>query len=411
MIDYLKLHWKKLLFICLVFIVFMGRFQARMPKRNFADFHVNYYTGQRMLKHQNVYDLDAYRADGMANFKYPPLFATLAALFALTSERTAATAWFILGFILVIIFMHFSGRLIFTEHITYRQKQWVYFWSLFLTSRFYMQNFDAGQVNFLMMTTLLMCIYALSKKRNIGAGILFGFSSLIKYMSAIFLPYFLFKKQFRLTVYACISLVSFSLLPALVWGWRHNLYLQQQFFPYLCKTSLDIYSLSDYANQSLFSALVRLFSNYGDYNVFIIVLKDEILFSVMIIATTLLYFLVLAPSAKINCFKRYENFDIVDVGLIFICAALFNPNAWMHAYIFLTFGYMTAISYLILVKMKDKVVLFLIVFSFFLHSFSSSFFTHFWAGNMFEMLSFVTWSALIVFIGLLKIKFYPLSLQ
>jgi len=409
--DYCKRHWKKIIFIALLFVVFLGRFQTKMPKRNFADFHVNYYTGQRMLNHQNVYDLDGYRADGMANFKYPPLFATIAALFALTSERVAATVWFIIGFVLLIVFMNYSGRLIFTERISYRQKQWVYFWSLFLTSRFYMQNFDQGQVNFLMMTTLLMGIYALSKQKEATAGFLFGFSSLIKYMSAIFLPYFLFKKKFRLIAYAAIAMVFFSFLPALVWGWGHNLYLQKQFFPYLCKTSLDIYSLSDYANQSLFSAIVRLFSPYGEYKTALFHLNDTALFCIMVIAAAALYLSALVPSKRKSCFRWYKHFDIVDIGLVFICAALFNPNAWSHAYIFLTFGYMAALSYLFSIKIKDKAVIALLAFSFFLHSFSSSFFTELWAGELFEAFSFVTWGALALFLCLLKIKFFPAPIK
>lgn len=82
MFEYLKSHWIKVLVIFLVFIASFGRFQYKMPKRNFADFHAYYYTGQKMLKGENIYDDNAYRKDGMANFKYPPIFATITALFA-----------------------------------------------------------------------------------------------------------------------------------------------------------------------------------------------------------------------------------------------------------------------------------------------------------------------------------------
>ena len=38
---------------------------------------------------QDVYDINAYRKDGMATFKYPPLFALITTLFALTSFTTS----------------------------------------------------------------------------------------------------------------------------------------------------------------------------------------------------------------------------------------------------------------------------------------------------------------------------------
>ena len=68
--QYLMNHWVKITIIALIFAVSMGRFQHKMPKRQFSDFHVNYYTGQKMLKGENVYDDTAYRKDKVANFKY-----------------------------------------------------------------------------------------------------------------------------------------------------------------------------------------------------------------------------------------------------------------------------------------------------------------------------------------------------
>lgn len=407
---YLRDHWKKAALISFLFVVFLGRFEAKMPKRNFADFHVNYYTGQRMLNHQNVYDLAEYRKDGMANFKYPPIFATITALFALTSEKAAASIWFIIGFILVIIFMHFSGRLIFTNNVTYKQRNWIYFWSLFLTSRFYMQNFDEGQVNFLMMTTLLLGLYALTKKKEFLAALLFGFSILVKYMSAIFIPYFLLKRKFRLIFYIFCSMIIFSFFPALMWGWKHNLFLQKQFFPYVCATSLDMFSLSDSANQSLFSALVRLFSDFGSFGVNIVTLSDKGLFIVLLSVPILLYLFIFPLSRWKGVFFFDKEFDPIDISLIFICAALFNPNAWMHAFIFMTFGYMTVLSYLIQTKIRDRIVFFLVFLSFFLHSFPNSFLTESWAGEIFEIHSFVTLGALALFVSLLKVKFFPIKI-
>jgi len=405
-IVYLKNHWRKVLVITLLFVVFLGRFEYKMPKRNFADFHVNYYTGQKMLKGQNIYDDVAYRNDRMANFKYPPLFASITALFALVPERTAATIWFIFNFFLIITFMHHSGKMIFKDRLSAGVQNWIFFWSLFLTCRFYMQNFDEGQVNFLMMTTLFLGIYAAQRKRDILGGFLIGFSILVKYMGVIFIPYFLFKRKFKLIFYILISQAFYWFLPVLFWGWERNLFLQSHFFPYLCKTSLDFGSLSDYANQSLMSMIVRFFSNIGGYGINLVDLKPFQLGFLAGCCFIFLYLLCFLPSKNTKVKRTFNN---IDIGMLSVCAALFNPNAWMHAFIFLTYGYMAAVFYLYRVKFLDKSVIALLTLSFILHSFTGSFFTRFWAGDFFEIYSFVTFGALFLFAALLKIKFSPIA--
>jgi hypothetical protein len=387
----------------------MGRFQYKMPKRQFADFHVNYYTGQKMLKGENIYDADAYRRDKIAIFKYPPLFALITALFALTTERTAATAWFTFNFLLIILFIFYSGRMIFKDKLFRRQKNWIYFLVLFLTSRFYMDNFDEGQVNLLMMTALFLGIYFSQKNKNFLAGLSIGFSILVKYMSAIFIPYFLFKKRFKLVFYILISLILFSLLPALFLGWSKNLSLQSQYLSYLAKTSLDFYSLSDFANQSIFSMFMRFFSSYGQPKINFMNLGDYFLGILTGGFCIFLYILCLLPNRGIAINKKSRLFNNIDIGLLSICVALFNPNAWLHAFIFLTFGYMAALFYLFNSKPIDKTVLLLTILSFIFHSFTGDFFTKWWAENLFEYYSSVTIGALFLFIALLKIKFFPLK--
>lgn len=405
--NYFKNHWKKVLSISFVFIVFLGRFEYKMPKRNFADFHVNYYTGQKMLKGENVYDDNAYRKDGMANFKYPPLFASITALFALTTERTAATIWFIFNFLLIILFIYYSGKMIFGEDLSYRQKNWIYFWSLFLTSRFYMHNFDEGQVNFLMMTSLFLGLYASCKHKDFLGGLLIGFSILVKYMTVILVPYFLLKRKFKLVFYIILSLILYWFLPSLFWGWHRNIFLQSQYLPFVSKTSLDINSLSDYPNQSLMSMVIRFFSTGLYYSLNIINLNSYYLGLITGAVIALFFILSIFVSQHRKTNGNVFPFNNIDIGLLSICIALFNPNAWMHAFIFLTYGYMVAIYYLFKIKFSDSLVLSLIILSFVLHSFTASFFTSGSFGNLFEIYSFVTLGAISLFITLVKIKFSP----
>lgn len=408
MFTYLKNHWIKVLVISLFFVIFMGRYQYKMPKRNFADFHAYYYTGERLLGGQTIYDVNGFRKDKMANFKYPPICALIFAALASIPERIAATTWFIFNFLLIILFMHFSGRLIFSGELTYIQKNWIYFWSLSLTSRFYMQNFDTGQVNFLMMTAIYLGMYAANKNKDSLGGLLIAFSILVKYMGAIFIPYFIYKKKIKFVMYIVCFLILFSLLPALFLGWERNMLLQSQYLSHLTRSSLDFYSLSDEANQSLLAMIIKFFSSYacrthGYPGVNFIDLGDYYL-GILTGGSCVLMYILSILSTKNNKTALLNN---IDIGLLSVCVALFNPNAWSHAFIFLTFGYIVAIFYLIQNKFADKIVLFLVILSFVFHSFTASFFTRFWAKELFEIYSFVTIGAMVFFLALLKIKFWP----
>jgi len=403
--TFVKEHWVKISLIGLVFCILLGQYEYKMPKRRFADFHVYYYTGQKMLKGENVYDAKAYREDGIANFKYPPLFALFTSLFALTNELAAATIWFILNYIFLILFMFYSGKLIFSKEQDYKYRNWIYFWSLFMTSRFCLDNFTEGQVNFLMMATLLLGLYFANKKKDLLGGMFIGFSIFIKYMGLIFLPYLIIKKRFKLAFFIILSFILFSMLPILFLGWQRNLSLQNDYLPQVFSTSLDFSSLSDYSNQSIWSIILRYLSTHGNYGINLFSLSDYNLGIISGFIVCLLFFICLIKGRYRS--KDDAMLEVIDLGIILTLVALLNPNAWLHAFIFLVFGYMVVFDYLFKNGFKDRLVLSLVVLSFILHSFTSSFFTLSWAGKSFQIYSFVALGALAQFVSLCKIKFYP----
>jgi hypothetical protein len=303
--------------------------------------------------------------------------------------------------------MYFSGKMIFAEKLTGKQKNWIYFLALFFTSRFYLQNFDEGQVNFLMMTTILLGLYAEKHNKSFLAGMLLGFSILVKYMGVVFIPYFLIKRRFKVVLFIVLALIIYGLVPALFWGWERNSFLQSQYIPFLCKTSLDMSSLSDYVNQSLMSMLIRLFSSHGNYGINLVSLKDYQLGFLTGCLYVFIYSLTIYPA---KCYEKEKNgrqLNNIDLALLFACAALFNPNAWMHAFIFLTFGYMVIFAYLFKTSFQDRYVLTLLLLSFVFHSFTNSTITQYWNRDIFDVFSFVTIGALFALLALLKIKFSP----
>jgi hypothetical protein len=86
--------------------------------------------------------------------------------------------------------------------------------------------------------------------------------------------------------------------------------------------------------------------------------------------------------------------------------ALFNPNAWLVNFVFLLFGYMVILYYLIQNGfLKDKTTLILTFLSFVVSSWGCESVAGDNLQNYLEMLSTVTIASLIIIFILLKLKF------
>ncbi len=401
----IRRHKVRIAVIIFLFIAFLGRYQTKMPKRDFADFRVNHYTAEKLIKGENIYDDIAYREDGIANFKYPPIVAVLFYPLGFLGKNSAAIIWLLFSYILIIFFFYWSSRLIFAEGFKNRSRNWVYFLAALFSLRFFAHNFDEGQVNFLMMSTLVLSLFLLNKKKNFFSGISLGFSSLVKYMSVIFLPYFVFKRKLKVIFYFLLALVIFFYLPALVLGLEYNNSLQKSFFPFLCKTSLDFNSMSTHENQSLIAMAMRFLSSFSEYKVNFLKLSQLQLGFVIGASFMLLYMVILFPSSP--RLKNQSQFrEALNYAMLFICVALFNPNAWIHAFIFLVFPFMVCLYYLFKVRHRDLAVWIMVGLTVVLTSMPERFFLPKIKDSV-DIYSLLTIGSLILFLALAKIKFVP----
>ncbi len=399
-------HKVRCFVIIFIFIAFLGRYQYKMPKRQFADFHVYHYTAQVLAERGNIYDDQAYRRDGIANFKYPPIVGLIFYPLGFLNENSAAIIWYTLNFILILLFFYWSSRIVFVRPFNNRRKNWVYFLSFLFTLRIFAQNFDEGQVNILMMSMLAFALYLFQRRKRFTGSLALAFSVLVKYMSIIFIPYFLFKKKFKVVFYFCLSLFVLVILPAFFLSFDYNLSLQKSFIPFLCKTSLDFGSMSTHANQSLVALILRYFSNFTESSINILNLSKFHLGFLVGSAFVFLYLLTLCPSSK---YKKGDNFTrVIDYGLLFVCAGLFNPNGWIHSFVFLTFSYMVCFYYLFKVQHKDKLVWAMVGISGILISWPDELFIQ-GVKDAVDVYSLLSLAALLLFAALLKIKFYPVS--
>ncbi|UCG35258.1 MAG: DUF2029 domain-containing protein [Candidatus Omnitrophota bacterium] len=402
--EVLRRHRWRVFLILFLFAASLGRYEHKMPKRNFADFHVYYYTAQKLAQRADIYDDNAYRQERVANFKYPPIVALVFYPFHVIPEHSAAVIWFCLNFIFIILFFYWASVLVFDKEFSNKHKNLVYFLAVLFTLRFFMFNFDEGQVNFLMMAALTLSLFLIKRGKDLFSGVCLGFSCLVKYMTAIIAPYILYKKKFKVFLYFVLAIFVFSMLPALVLGWDYNLSLQKSFFPFLCKTSLDFGSMSIHKNQSLVAMVTRFFSSFSEYSINVLSLDKFKIGFLVGLTCIFLYSLIFFPSRKLPDNNRLKR--MADYGMLYICMALFNPNGWIHAFIFLVFPYMVCLYYLFKIKHQDLLAWILVFLSAAFCSWPDKLFIRSLEDSA-EVYSFVTIGSLLLFCALCKIKFWP----
>ena len=369
-------------------------YQVRAPRRNFSDYRVYYKAGRDVLEGKNIYVRET---EEITPYKYSPVFALFMSGLSTGSRRVSASIFFILNLIFVFFIFELTRRMIFFRKITPNKEFLLLALVLIINSRFILHCLDSGQVGILISFLLVLGLFLLSLGKDWKAAFLIGFSVMIKYMPFLFVIYFILKRKFKVGGLILLSMVFYCLIPAIFTGFRSNLLYLKEWIPYITSTSLDQGSMITSKNHSLWTLPLRLFPNISSFNAKLVTMALFII---------LMSFIV---SRKRNISKSGGKiclfYNCLDYAMIFILIPLFNPNAWLHNFVILVFPYMAVVYYLFVNGFKDKIVLFLVFFSFILSSVGSRSLAGDNLQTILDCLFLVPAGALLLFAALAKIKF------
>lgn len=405
-----KNYW--LLIAVILAVAFLGSFYAhklRASKRRYSDFHCYYTAGKRILSKENIYVIKDKEA---AEFRYAPIFALFMSIFALLDEDVSDTIWFSINFLLLIIaFILLKKLLIPQETLNLKTSLILYALTILGVIRFIFHNFDTGQVNILILASILYGLYLISKGREEVGGAILAFSTMIKYTPLLFIPYFVLRKKLKLALVLIVFIFIYLFLPALFIGFKTNLLYLKNLVLILGKgTIFEQMTILDPKNQSLFSALHRIFTNcilyfYAPPMPFqSLNLSERSINLIFIILSLIMYLVILLRPRKNHLGEKSLWQDNIDYALLLICIVLFNLNAWMHNYILLSPAYFILLYYLIKIGFKDRFVFILLIFSYILNIITSQPILNKTLAYKLHFYSPLTISALVVFLALLKIK-------
>ena len=172
---------------------------------------------------------DIYRDSPPGLNTWPPFFSLLCVPFALLARPTpylARGVWLAMNFALLWMALKSLVRLVY--HTELRLHPTTACLSLatpeallplLLCYRFILGNFDHLQVNIIIFACAVAGLYWHARGRDVRAGALLGLAGALKIMPVLFVPYFVYRRRFRVAAATAVATAAFSLSPILIYGW------------------------------------------------------------------------------------------------------------------------------------------------------------------------------------------------
>lgn len=208
--------------------------------------------------------LDGELPSGVEDYIYPPLFAVAFAPLALLPLSAASLLWQLLNLGLVLWCARAAARIA-TERGP--PAPWLYWAPLLFLLRLADSNFANGQVNIVVLTTIVIGLLALKDGREARAGVAFGLGAALKVLPGVFLLWLLLKRRWRGVWAGGASLLLFGVaVPCLALGPRdfasdvHN-WLAGTAAPYVRGGQALLDEREYLPGQSLYAAGYRLLTD------------------------------------------------------------------------------------------------------------------------------------------------------
>lgn len=211
---------RSLLIACFVAVVVHGYVITYLREFHFRDFDVHREVGRRFLAAEYLY------ADGLC-YPYMPsaaLYFAPLALFdrgiGLALRYTTAVACLCLTLFLLYRMVHDWSD------VTPPEGFWIGAVTLLLAFQFILQDLDDGGPHLILLAILTAGIYSVWQGREKLGAMWFGLATALKVAPALFLPFFLWKRQWRLAGYTVIAATCWIILPIVWMGpgswWSHQ---------------------------------------------------------------------------------------------------------------------------------------------------------------------------------------------
>jgi len=287
---------------------------------------------QGLVAGRNVYQT--------ASYPNPPLMALVLYPLTLLPPLAGAMAWFLCKVIMAFIALVLAIRMAVGSN---RRMPAIGVLVVGLVSlRPLLGDLQHGNINILILFVVVLSLWAYRAGHDWLAGLGIALGTTFKVTPALFIPYFAWKRQWRVVGGALIGLVLFLLvIPGVVLGMRHNArllrsWVQLMVEPYVVRGEVETRQV----NQSLPGVLYRLTTDSPG-----IEFEDDIVTRVNLVrlskrqAWWLLRVLIIGILAWLAFVCRTPTTDrrdwrlVAEFSLILLAMLFLSERSWKHHYV------------------------------------------------------------------------------
>lgn len=192
--------------LALLVALFAFKVSAKMP-----DYEVYWRTGARAAAAEPLYRAE----DEHYQLKYLPAFAVLAIPAAMLPLPISKAVWFGIMVALVCALLALSLALL-PER---RKADWILVAATFIVmAKFYGHELVLGQVNLLLVTSVLLAVHACLRGWPVVGGLLIALAIVVKPYAVIFMPWLVGRRDVRALAASLAGLAAVLVLPSLAYG-------------------------------------------------------------------------------------------------------------------------------------------------------------------------------------------------
>jgi hypothetical protein len=213
--------WQKFVIgFCLLGLI--GHFAVTVYRvgHKIGDFDVHRDFGRAFLRGEYLYH-------GGQCFNYMPITAMYRSPLALLPPRAAMAGRYLLALACLGLTLRFLHKMVFNGGPTEARRKFVIgFVSVLLAFHYVIRDLDDGGPHLIMLAILVGGIYCVWQGREKLGALWLGLIIAVKMTPGLFLPFLLWKRQWRLAGYTTVATVAWIVLPAVWMGptswWLHQ---------------------------------------------------------------------------------------------------------------------------------------------------------------------------------------------
>jgi hypothetical protein len=210
---------------CFLFVIVL--IYILMETRQHQDFDIFLLASKDFLKGGNIF-VNHY--DNGFSFFYSPLFATILIPFTFLPVYLARIIWLTLNMAAFFRCFKLLKSYFSFDAFSERQKQLFNFVSIIFSAKLILDNFHNGQVTIFMLLFMLEGLRLINSDKAFWGAALIALGINFKFLPLVLLPYLLYTKQLKASVFIIFWYVLFLFLPALVCGYGANNNLLKSWF-------------------------------------------------------------------------------------------------------------------------------------------------------------------------------------